>query len=112
MIEGEHSARVVGLRVIVAVYFDLASKNHRVAFPDHADAGGKVPLGVAIEDEASCPPTHDAGGHTFYARRRWGPHNVGHRTIKGRRPADRCQVKSGILRRSIVAEAADAEVEI
>ena len=112
MIEGEKSARDIGLRVIVPVHFDLASENQRVASPDHADAGGEVPLGVAIDDETLSLRTRDVGGHILYAGRRRGPHTVRHHAVKRRRPADRCQVKSGILRRAIVAEAADAEVEI
>ena len=82
-----------------------------MASPDHADAGGEIPLGVAIDDE-TLSPTGNVLGHILYAGRRWGPHTVRHHAIERRGPADRRQVKSGILGSAIIAEAADAEVEI
>ena len=79
---------------------------------DHADAGSEIPLGVAIDYETLSHRTGDIKGHILYARRRWCPHYVRYRSVKRRRPADRCQVESGILRSAIIAEAADAEVEV
>src|ERR1700730_30881 len=112
MIEGKKSARNVGLRVIIAVDFDLAAENQRVPSSDHVDAGREVPLGVVIGDEALSLRTRDVRGHVLYARRGRRPHDGGYDTVKGCRPADRGQIKSGVLRRAIISEAANAEVQI
>ena len=76
------------------------------------DAGAQVELSIVVLDVALALGTHDVVGEIGHTGSRRCTHDSGDTGVVGRRPSDGPEVKPRILRRAVITETANTDVEI